>query len=546
MQLVNSIYKLKACLKVAPTLLALALLLMPINLESQSLFNILPDLKSYNSQSQGYYIVKDNDQFHIIGDLVDSSIFGNKNIYPYSATFDYDGKLKNSIYILDTSVFNPFEIFPRSIVKKSEGIYFFIMTRNSNKQFSDDFVCEIDIRSGKILKSFYINHPKNLDESFITHCIGYGGQNSLCIASFYWENNKSIIDIIELDTSFVLQKRFQIKNNGRNNYPWYIEKKDLSKIVLIGDSREIDSLSSGRITNKLFYAEIDSVGNLEIFNFLNTKDVFGFFLSNVNTIIKKEENQGWIISPTNIYIDKSKNINANIPYVLSISQRFDTLFWKTRIYDISIANTPLYSAYAITKANNNTGYIVVGDIQKQKLDEESSGLVFKVSNNGDSLWLRKYIPMGFDGGRLLWSSFNEITSTPFNTYLITGIASDTLLKALRTWVLQIDSCGCIVPECQKTVHINEIKSGQEKAFKIYPNIISSNFITVLCQLRINNKEFTTTIYNFKGQEIKKYISYFLEGVQYVMEIPDYLSNGSYFLKIEGGEFSQIEKFEICR
>ena len=72
------------------------------------------------------------------------------------------------------------------------------------------------------------------------------------------------------------------------------------------------------------------------------------------------------------------------------------------------------------------------------------GLIMKVSSQGDSLWTRKIIPIGWDSLRSLNLTFKQINITPYNTIVLVGAVADDLRGWLRPWVVHLDSDGCLI------------------------------------------------------------------------------------------------------
>ena len=93
--------------------------------------------------------------------------------------------------------------------------------------------------------------------------------------------------------------------------------------------------------------------------------------------------------------------------------------------------------------------------------------------------------------------------------------------------------------------MEDIRSGKEKAFEIYPNPASSDHIYL--QSRISSsQDYHLGIYNLQGKELK--ITRFRpqEGVQFILDLPLEIPNGEYILQISGTEFNQSEKLIIER
>ena len=151
--------------------------------------------------------------------------------------------------------------------------------------------------------------------------------------------------------------------------------------------------------NNLFYIKLDS--NL---NIIKRKDIVGNFNIGIGTgenySIIRNDDRSFVISAS----DWFENVNGfyGIPYTLKLSPEFDTLIWMTRMGEYFEEKERLrtwinYSA----KLKDNSGYVTCGDIFDQRVDSTSDfGIIYKVSNNGDSLWLKKYLPLNWESAKI--------------------------------------------------------------------------------------------------------------------------------------------------
>lgn len=77
-------------------------------------------------------------------------------------------------------------------------------------------------------------------------------------------------------------------------------------------------------------------------------------------------------------------------------------------------------------------------------------------------------------------------------------------------------------------------------FKIYPNpIVNNNFyiFSPIC----NNNQYYLSLYDLHGRVIQQTRFKPKVGVQFILERPKNIIPGEYILKIEGKDFSQVEK-----
>lgn len=193
--------------------------------------------------------------------------------------------------------------------------------------------------------------------------------------------------------------------------------------------------------------------------------------------------------------------------------------------------------------NDNSGYIVCGDISTIEGSLPDYGVIFKVSVNGDSLWLNKYQPLSWDSLRAFWMELYRVNVTPYNTIIACGRVADNLTQAIRGWIMHLDSDGCLVPGCNKILASKEIESGSEKPFKIYPNPSTNSMIYILSQFSSSNN-YHLELSDLTGKIIKNTKFQPTQGMQYLLNVDNSIPQGEYILRMIGKEFQQTEKIII--
>ncbi len=102
------------------------------------------------------------------------------------------------------------------------------------------------------------------------------------------------------------------------------------------------------------------------------------------------------------------------------------------------------------------------------------GLLMKLENDGDLLWLRRYA----------YYQNNSAVHTPYDVeptsdggFVLTGIAKqgglDSLPGLQMVWLLKVDSMGCLLPGCGGN-GIQEIALGLEDVLRVHPNPANTN------------------------------------------------------------------------
>ena len=253
---------------------------------------------------------------------------------------------------------------------------------------------------------------------------------------------------------------------------------------------------------------------------------YGFVTADNFTILRNEDGT-WVMSAYDWVITKEPDPNYGKPTTLKFSPEFDSLIWKRCMYekpvDVKLMNSWIYFA---DKMKDGSGYITAGDQYDQRRDSlENFTFLYKVSENGDSLWTRKYIPLGWSRERTAGTRMSQVKVSDYNTIIMGGIAGDRdQNNAVRAWLLHLDSDGCLVPGCNTTINTKDLTNKKEKAFVVYPNPTVSDKIYILSRITSNEKH-TLTLYDILGNEILKTEFLPQEGAQYFMHIPEKIKPG---------------------
>ncbi len=348
----------------------------------------------------------------------------------------------------------------------------------------------------------------------------------------------------EIDTSL---NNFKIDSIGTFNQKltfFWVSKNQKNEFEFIGN---LFNIKNKMLTNQmnLFYIKMDST-----YKIIKRKDYIGnfnySFATADNFSILRNEDNTWVMSAYDWVITKEPDPNYGKPTSLKFSPEFDSLIWKRSMYekpvDVKLMNSWIYYA---DKMKDGSGYITAGDQYDQRVGgRENYAVLYKVSENGDSLWTRKYIPLGWTKERTAGTRMSQVKVSDYNTIIMGGIAGDRDQNyAVRAWLLHLDSDGCLVPGCNTVISTNDIISKKEKAFVAYPNPSSSGKIYLLSRISSNEK-YNLSLLNLQGIEIYKSEFLPMEGAQYFIDIPEKINPGEYILQIKNKSNVQIEKLII--
>jgi hypothetical protein len=436
-------------------------LLWSINSFGQKTFDILPDVGGIDEQGQGWTLLADSNEFYVLGDLLDTSINGFHTILPWIGTFDYSGEMLSRHWIIDTTAENPIRVARNSIAKDSNGNILIYGSQRLSGCCIKPKLIVADPQTGAILESVYLTNP--IDSSLgMTRKIMLLEDSLFVLSSYMWIDNHYKFYVAFLDQAMDVSSSFILSDTEYNNIVYYLEMDSDSTLIIIGDTR-LASDNSNFPEVKPFFMRVSKNGIILEHTVLSGMDektlIFGLAYTNT---VQRDEYNNWIISCLNlIETNLCETCHYLVPYTLSVTADFGSINWITKFASFSPKQNEQPAVTSMVKCSDNSGFITSGF--------DGYSFLYKVNNNGDSVWLKKYIPLGWNDERALWTEFVDLKATLFGTYLLTGRVSDNELNIIRPWILHIDSVGCLVPGCDSKVGLIESGSPEVDYFSIYPN-----------------------------------------------------------------------------
>ena len=524
------------------------LFIININAQNHSYFSLIPDLGAVDNKCYIDAVTYDSNYIYIFGSLLTSQDSNGRNkIWDiYLSKFDYNGNLINKTIFPDSSDGIPVLNANYPVVKINDSLYFYFWFLNlTPTQRNGDYEAfVIDIKNKKIIKKQRIPRPFPGDYYFLHYCKAFFQNGKVNL--MFETNPNDTLDIhyymYEIDTSF---NNFKIDSIGRYMQKmtfFWVSKNEKNEFEFVGHAKKIVNSQSTSNYN-IFYIKMDSTFKIrKRIDYVGNFN-YGFVTADNFTILRNEDGT-WVMSVYDWVITKEPDPNYGKPTTLKFSPEFDSLIWKRSMYE-KHSNVHLVRSwiYYSDKMKDGSGYITAGDQYDQRVDSlENYAVLYKVSENGDSLWTRKYIPLGWSKERTAGTRISQVKVSDYNTIIMAGIAGDRdQNNAVRAWLLHLDNDGCLVPGCNTTT--KDIINKKEKKFKIYPNPIISGELYLLSRISSNEK-YNFSLLDLQGKEI--YTTDFLpiEGAQYFIEIPSELAPGTYILKIENGTEIQNEKIII--
>ena len=189
---------------------------------------------------------------------------------------------------------------------------------------------------------------------------------------------------------------------------------------------------------------------------------------------------------------------------------------------------------------NNGGYISAGSWYRDGF-EEIYGLVMKASESGDSLWMRKFLPLDVDEDSIYWARLEGIKATPSGEFIAIGRASVAPIGH-QGWMIKLDSDGCLIPNCG-VVGTNNAEVDKQPNFRFHPNPVEDKMY--IQSLFTASAKHELSIVDLNGHIVKNLSFTPSEGVQYIIDASSFPA-GSYFLSIQSPDTFESEVFKFVK
>jgi len=502
---------------------------------SQSFFSVVPDFGGDEMEGRLYNVIPLENEIKLIGLVHDSIVPGfDGGTWPVLGTMSYDGDYLGSTLLVDSIYSDGFYYFTRRLAFKNDSICYLFDRRDLGSSFLNAYLMEINFRNGKIIQSKIIYDEISNKDPFVVQDITLDKNGNLYLVNVIIKANVYTPKLTVVDSNFNVISQIIIPNFGRINFTKYMEIDDEGNIILIGVS--MGAPNSVWYESKLFRQVLDKDFNSAEFQLAATNIDHSIVTSDTYSIIKSRSGD-WIcatqlVRPTS----DCPGCSIGIPYVVSISNDFKEVRWETKMFDGNInSSEPFYFSNSITEVSD--GYIFAGS-SEGTLGIETSGLLGKVGFNGDSLWLKHYIPVGWDTVQGRWFFFQDIKTTPTGNIVVGGEGSDRYTSSIRPWILHLDKDGCLDPGCHITSVQNESDSPIVE-LSIFPNPARKQCSIHFQSTIASSSRYTLRIINDHGILVHGF-DVLNRDVQYLIDLEGW-SSGVYFVQLmdqEGGQLSR--------
>jgi hypothetical protein len=504
----------------------------------QPFYNTLPDVGGLDMQGGCREIILYDSILFIIGHRYDTS-YGGSDAKPWISKINNSGEPTEVFSLKDDNYSTPFNYRSMKYIHKADNIYFGYSGRFINSN-STPYLFEFNIETGHIIKSILIPNNEYPDDKIAPSELFFDG-DTISLLSYYQTFDSVRAYITELDTFFNVLREIKLESTFPKQFPKYFSKEMGGNYTIVG-SALVDNTPFEEIYN-FYYVKLDKKGAV-IKSYLSPTTIPISNLISQSKTVHRALNGNWIIAGHfNIYYpDSCLQCIVSIPYMFSVSSEFDSLLWERRFMDIPPVIGPYYNVYALTAVVD--GYIATSDFTKFDLTfYPNSGVLFKANLEGDSLWMKHYIPLEWEEDRVAWAKLFDIKTTPSGSIIAVGEIADRQLEIIRPWILHLDSDGCLVPGCNLVSTEREGENEISSKFRIFPNPTSSE-LYLLSEVT-SGDPLQIQIISESGILMKSRSFYPTFGDQYILPMDD-LPGGFYFITFVSNSMGILETHSFVK
>ncbi len=450
---------------------------------SQTTF--LKDLKMMNFITQPGSLVSYDDTILCVGNGVDHNPYRDYGVYV--AKFDLEGNMVNRYvdYNGDYSFYGNHS----SIVEDDKLIIAGdVLIRDP--LFQGGVLMVVNIATGEFEKRIIFSNAEGKSTSlFITDLVRLDSITFAILSSIDEKENKHYRDaeiiIVNIETEEVKYIQIGKKDvdDDSDSFIWD-GKKFLVGTGIAEPPYDIFNPYKKRNSHGLIY-EVDTSGKWDVVYTTEEK-------RNNLFRIRLNEDGSIVCISTKIKYDKEAGTGNdiwNLRYIVMKLDKDYNLLWEKPI------GLDLYFHYysgtaEILPSIEGDGYVIAGfqpnfawnateetfdSMKKSGVNPMLVGILQKISENGDSIWMRSYSYINDTSSRLPEHALRDIIYSPDGGYTMAGEliyrrrpGIDTVSN-FHSWLVKVDQYGCLIPGCQgdDTTKVNNPIPGLK--LLIYPN-----------------------------------------------------------------------------
>ncbi len=413
------------------------------------------------------------------------------------------------------------------------------------------YILVIDKTSGNIEKKIKITAPE--DEERIVVVVGLeqiDAENYIVISSIDEKGLNKIdteICLVNIETGRV--KKFELGTKNKNGIPfghlWNGKYLFIGTVVQEKEPSILNPYQKSNVQSIIYKTDTTGIWNIEFLSDYDRGVVSNIFMTEDSSYICSAHKINYYNIP-----GTDKYIWHNYFTVFKLNKYF-VLMWEKR-WGVAHDFNWVAKTSKIIRSNEKDGYILIGYcpnyewtkngtdyqyIPKEVRDSMNKagnppmeiGLMQKINEHGDSVWLRTFSLIKDTSAYWVDHVIHDIVPAPDGGYIMSGdiayppITESDTSNNYPAWLLKVDQYGCLVPGCQNGDTVSVTEETSQNELLIYPNPSSD----VLFIYDDQGGESKYTINDIKGNTIRKW-SGDLKNHTYIVQLHDF-SPGVYIV-----------------
>lgn len=305
--------------------------------------------------------------------------------------------------------------------------------------------------------------------------------------------------------------------------------------LIIGAGRNNQNTNLQNFTSRTYIFKVDSLGNI-LWEYLSPQ---GQLCDLAYSMVKTPDGGLVVASGKGIEHEVNASVGALRwhSYIFKLNANHQQI-WGRELR--GVRHTGGTGVAKLVTATDRAGFVACGNLLEDKSfgEPKYGSWVFKVSNQGDSLWARYYT---FVEGVEKYYEPVDMKVTPDGGYIIAGQLTDGL-EAIG-WLMKLDSFGCLIPGCNANDGPNATEEAKaEMKLAIYPNP-TSDFLNFELRSPRPPQRASFRIVDATGKVMKEVQSESPRDT-FIVPVREW-AGGVYFLQyLEDNEIRAVERFVV--
>ncbi len=265
--------------------------------------------------------------------------------------------------------------------------------------------------------------------------------------------------------------------------------------IIMGGSQTNSNLTFQNFISRTYVFGVDSLGN-KLWEYLSPQ---GQLRDRVYSMVKTPDDGVVIASSKGIEYEVNSSVGQLRwhSYIFKLNENHQQV-WGRELR--GVRHTGGTGVAKVVTATDRAGFVACGNLLEDKSfgEPKYGSWVFKVSNQGDSLWARYFT---FVEGVDRYYEPVDMKATPDGGYVIVGQSNEGLENL--GWLMKLDSFGCLIPGCNANDGPNATTEKKvEMTLAIYPNP-TSDFLNFELRSPILPQRASFRIVDAKGKVVKE-------------------------------------------